>query len=476
MKAIAAAIFLLITILLSPSVAAQEEAAVFTATISYQLSNEGANDALNVRATLFLFDNISGWAEQSILNESITLDGTPISPEIFSGDENRWTVVEVGDLKPGQKRTITVSQTIKVKSVDFAVDPSRVGNEFPPELDVCTRPVSGLFESDDPRIQELAAELTGGLTNPYLKLERIMKYVAENIRYERQPTEHGALWCLINGEGDCTEFSNLMIALARAVGIPAKAVVGYAYLPIYTSEETSHDIRSLGHEYAIFYIPGYGWIPADAVWPQYEGTLGKTDQYRLAGVTTDGSGVVREGGSLSWPGPGYVYTGWSYVSGKPTEVKSTVSGDIVPEVIASLDINVGGEMEEGLLPISVTVKNGGRARLENLVIRLNVDQTKFQETESPPRISSLEAGENTTVETSIRLLENAYGAASTIGASVQFDPAFSGTGRLSASRSITLNISKKPEMPALPQDMLTLAVIGIILAIVLVGVAIAIKR
>jgi len=122
------------------------------------------------------------------------------------------------------------------------------------------------------------------------------------------------------------------------------------------------------------------------------------------------------------------------------------------------------------------VKNGGRARLENLVIRLNVDQTKFQETESPPRISSLEAGENTTVETSIRLLENAYGAASTIGASVQFDPAFSGTGRLSASRSITLNISKKPEMPALPQDMLTLAVIGIILVIVLVGVAIAIKR
>ena len=41
-----------------------------------------------------------------------------------------------------------------------------------------------------------------------------------------------AMEALKSGRGDCTEHSILFVALARAVGIPARSAVGIAYWPI----------------------------------------------------------------------------------------------------------------------------------------------------------------------------------------------------------------------------------------------------
>ncbi|MEM2874520.1 MAG: transglutaminase domain-containing protein [Candidatus Hadarchaeales archaeon] len=468
------AVFTAALILLLLPTAAAEEAAIYTVKMNYEMINAGGNEAMNVRATIYLFDNISGWAEQTIISEEILLEGALIFPHIFEGAENRWTTIEVGDLKPGERKVISATQVIKVKSVGLSIEPSNVGSVMPPEVEELTEPVPGLFESDDPRIQQLAMQLTSGITNPYLKLERILRYVAENLVYERQTEEHGALWALLNGKGDCTEFSNLMIALARAAGIPAKAVVGYAYLPIY--EENPQDTLSLGHEYAIFYMPGYGWVPADAVWPRYGGTVGKTDHYRIAGIATDGRGVVSDQGRISWPGPGYLHREWNYVSGRPTNVTGETSMELQPDVLIRLDLNAGGSIENDMLPLQMTIKNAGRRDVENLRVEFDVDVKKFQVMEPLPEIDRLAGGEEITLSHSVRVLENGYGSSSTLSSTVTFDPVYQGAKGFSTSATVSVNISPKPELPVSLLDPLLLAVgIGVVLG-GLIGALIAAKR
>lgn len=462
-----------LAMLLLPQATAAQEAAIYTVRMSYELNNTGANEALNVRATVYLFDNISGWADQRVLSEEIRLDGAPIFPQIFEGEENRWTVIDAGNLKPGEGKTISVIQVVEVRSVDLSIEPTKVGSEFPPELREFTEPVPGLFESDDPRIQELATQLVSGITNPYLRLRRILKYVAENLVYERQTEEHGALWALLHGRGDCTEFSNLMIALARAAGIPAKAVMGYAYLPIYGTDDSEERV---GHEYAIFYLPGYGWVPGDAVWPRYEGTLGKNDQYKIAGTVTDGRGVVDESGRISWAGPGYLRREWNYVAGRPTEVSGKTDVEIVPEVLVTVDVNVAGAIEDDMLPLNITLKNEGRCPVENLVIAIDAEEGKFQIAQQPPSVGRLDGGEKISLNHSVGVLENGYGASSVLVSTVTFDPVYPGMKGFSSSGSVTINIPPKPELPPEVGDPLLLLGIGVCAIAIAIGLVIAIKR
>jgi len=473
-KTAIAAIALLIFLILFPVAAAQEEAAIYTVNINYEIRNEGPNDALKVRATVYLFDNISEWAEQKILHESIMVDGNPTSFEASRGEENRWTIIELGNLKSGQSRTISVTQVVKVKSVAIPIDPSRVSTSFPPELERYTQAVPGLFESDNELIIDLANQIVGSETNPYLKLQRIMQYLVENFTYEKQNEEHGALWALLSGRGDCTEFSNLMIALARAVGIPAKAVPGYVYLPAYENM-ISPTLSELGHEYGIFYMPGYGWIPADAVWPLYCGSLGSSDQYRIAGMATGGESAV-EDGRIRWQVPGYITRRWGYYTGKPTEVSGETNGEIVPNALLKVQLNVEEKIENDGIGVQVRVQNLGTLRVENLRTELIVDPEKFYVAEEPNEIPFLGPQAEQTVSGTIGIKENGYGCTTTFGAAVVFDPVYPGESGYLSSGEIEVGIPVKPVLLPGIQDLILPILIGAVVgAIVAVGI-ILIKR
>ena len=63
----------------------------------------------------------------------------------------------------------------------------------------------------------------------------------------------GAKVLLTTNKGECGDFSSLFIALSRASGIPARAVVGYWAI-------TGTD---QAHVWAEFYLEGIGWVPVD---------------------------------------------------------------------------------------------------------------------------------------------------------------------------------------------------------------------
>jgi transglutaminase-like putative cysteine protease len=85
-------------------------------------------------------------------------------------------------------------------------------------------------QSDDPRIVMKAREIVGDEADSFKIVERLCSWVSSNVRTTYSARMTNALEVLQSLEGDCTEHSILFIALARAVGLPAREVAGLIYV------------------------------------------------------------------------------------------------------------------------------------------------------------------------------------------------------------------------------------------------------
>jgi transglutaminase-like putative cysteine protease len=136
-----------------------------------------------------------------------------------------------------------------------------------------------------PELVDLAKEIVGDEQNPYLKARAIFEWIHENIRYtyanEYATIENMSLYCARNRRGDCGIQALLFITLCRICGVPARWQSGWVTLPW----------RAGLHDWALFYVEPYGWLPADPSRglrndPDPEVShfnFGNMDQYRLTG-------------------------------------------------------------------------------------------------------------------------------------------------------------------------------------------------
>lgn len=113
-----------------------------------------------------------------------------------------------------------------------------------------------------PYLRALAAEVTEGETTPVGKAWRIYEFVTTKVKYSFmrdyfQIDDLGE-YCAVNLKGDCGLQALLFINLCRIAGIPARWQSGL-----------SIDARWAGsHDWAQFYLEGWGWLFAD---PSYGG-------------------------------------------------------------------------------------------------------------------------------------------------------------------------------------------------------------
>lgn len=122
------------------------------------------------------------------------------------------------------------------------------------------------WEVDNPEIQALVKNLD----DP----EKIYNYVVSALTYEESRLEGdlyrmGASAALQSPQSAvCMEFTDLFIALARAAGIPAREINGYAYTrdprrrPL-SLARLSGDVL---HSWPEYYDSEQGWIPVDPTW------------------------------------------------------------------------------------------------------------------------------------------------------------------------------------------------------------------
>ena len=87
-----------------------------------------------------------------------------------------------------------------------------------------------LIQSADPEIVHRARHIAGGSSDPALVAARLNVWVHAMLRKEITPSVPSAIEVLREGRGDCNEHTVLYVALARALGLPARTAAGLVYL------------------------------------------------------------------------------------------------------------------------------------------------------------------------------------------------------------------------------------------------------
>ncbi len=115
------------------------------------------------------------------------------------------------------------------------------------------------IQSNSPEIVAAARRAAGSASDIFTASTRLVSWVHRTMHSEYVPAYSNALEALHSGRGDCTEYSILFVALARALKIPARVAVGIAYWP---------PGDGFGwHAWAEVYMDGR-WLAVDPTWDQ----------------------------------------------------------------------------------------------------------------------------------------------------------------------------------------------------------------
>ncbi|HIC96079.1 TPA: hypothetical protein EYP12_05580 [Candidatus Bipolaricaulota bacterium] len=256
------------------------------------------------------------------------------SPEPTAYLEDRYgqriAEFSLGRLEPG--RTVTIGLTVvgRFWQIRYNLKPERVGplGEIPEEIIEAYTADGPYYRLDDPLIAATAERVVGEEENPYLMALKIHDFVAGSLEYDLDGKWDDAPTVLRRGSGSCSEFVFLFIALARAVGLPARYAGGSIYIPSQARRGTFID--RYHHRWVEVYLPGYGWVPFDPTWDhrgpgrpvshEYVGShgyalvfvRGDMDERYLGinyidsadtGRGTDGEGPLRQEREVVWSNP-----------------------------------------------------------------------------------------------------------------------------------------------------------------------------
>jgi len=152
-------------------------------------------------------------------------------------------------------------------SAEFADVRARVRfpiKEIPADIEkylVCTEKI----DCSAPTVISKASELASGKDDLFEVVFTFATYTTDNLEYDLSfsNTVECASDILEMKKGVCSEYTTLLIALCRAVGIPARYVSGEAYSNL-------EALKGFGeHAWAEVYFPGYGWVPFDSTYAEY---------------------------------------------------------------------------------------------------------------------------------------------------------------------------------------------------------------
>ena len=417
---------------------------VYKVTSIYEVKNDGPGGATEVVVTLPIIKDWSGWASQKVLSTEIS----PPAEENVMTEDNQFVRISFPSIPAGERREIRIIQILKVDHVQNLVpSPNFIGSSVSPDFGY-TSAIEGLWESDDSKIKANALELTKDQPNLYFKARRIFDFVKEYLQYQAQPVEHSALWAFQNKIGDCTEFTNLFIALCRAAGIPSKFVDAYGYNP-----ELADNLPAMGHAFALIYLPGAtggGWIPVDLIWPLHVGQFAEIDYDHIVLATSDGANMVKDG--MIRPPAIYNWT-WKEITGAPANVSvKMVSGSIEKEVGIGVELNASPRVYGGdlFLDLTVIIRNEGLRQISNVRVEVPLDPSYFELAGMENEIGTLMSGQRQVFEMSIRAKPEASGKAFNLTARASYQSSMGGFNFLfmdEDTRRVEMPILKSPSTP-----------------------------
>ena len=171
-------------------------------------------------------------------------------------ETSRWMGHRVATFRwPTFEEATTLEVVVDLTVAGYSLDappPRR-----PPSDDERRRylaPAEGI-ESDDPTIVDAAAAIPGATDLAFT--QAAFDWLVENIAYDGFVSDRpGARKVLETRSGDCSDSTDLMVALCRARGIPARHAYGFAL-------ERGASVK---HSWAEVWCEAAGWIPLDVLY------------------------------------------------------------------------------------------------------------------------------------------------------------------------------------------------------------------
>lgn len=187
--------------------------------LTYEIDGVGADFVFNIHA--------AQTPNQRVSTENLTLS-QPISPRMYTapGTGNRYLQLHAA---PG---ALSLGYSAQIDLMHHLADPVKIAEvpvcDMPPEVIGYIYP-SRYCQSD--LLIKLANKEFGKLTQGYSRVQGIQDWVKRHVTFalNSSNTNTSAIDTLIQRVGVCRDFAHLMIALCRALNIPARFATGTDY-------------------------------------------------------------------------------------------------------------------------------------------------------------------------------------------------------------------------------------------------------
>ena len=191
----------------------------------------------------------------------------------FNGESDRMVLYfnQTGELyitrnlEKGDRYTVTCLTTDEDDAREYI-------SAYPSENDSLWEQVCSEYlkvpESVSSLVNDITMDVIFGISDPLDRAVAIRDYLRNEYQYSLQtgtpdPDEDFVSWFLLKEKkGYCTYFASAMTIMCRIAGIPARYVIGYAFVP------PEDGIKNLttgdGHAWTEIYLEGFGWLTMDA--------------------------------------------------------------------------------------------------------------------------------------------------------------------------------------------------------------------
>lgn len=119
----------------------------------------------------------------------------------------------------------------------------------------------------DPRVADLAAQITAGATTPYDRALLLQDHFRDNFTYSTEIPEGSGedqivAFLFEQRQGYCEQFAASYAAMARSVGLPSRVAVGFTEGDQSAARPEFFTVRGEdSHAWPEVWFPGAGWVP-----------------------------------------------------------------------------------------------------------------------------------------------------------------------------------------------------------------------
>lgn len=205
-----------------------------------------------------------GTNSNSPYQKELNLEVLGPDAKITSKDSIHKQLTVDTNIKAGDKIQYQVIRTVENSGIKYIKDLSKTLGNYKNYSDYNKYTSSSdKIESDNKEIISKAEELFKNTINPYYKSKTAYEFVNMYMTYDANSGNKGALSALNTAKGVCEDYAELYVALLRASKVPARVATGFW---VDTNEFSSNkvvDSNGYNHAWVEYYLPEYGWIPAE---------------------------------------------------------------------------------------------------------------------------------------------------------------------------------------------------------------------